>query len=234
MTTTSSSSPSSSSAGKGIKPNSVPLRCVCGERDCVAILNRWMKIKDGKRCGFYSVPDDATDASIFNGKMRENIFLWLYPNYRDINRSQRAAMLSSRAEKYVAYHHFNPVVLKEQNQGPIVVLDREFARKYGLAFPENLVRNGENSDKYVTAPNYPTSKMFMDLESMEDKTARSKSSWTYSKLESTSNDLMNINECILNNHFEQACHRLLQHPEEASEWYVLFDDILLFYTGLCE
>ena len=195
--------------------------CICGERDCIAVVDRWLKAQDGKRCGFYVVPDEATDASFFGGKMRDNIFAYFIPDFRMSNMNQRVSLLSSNAVKYVAYHHFNPIVLKDENLGPIVLLDEDFARKYKLDIPQNKIEIGKNAGKYVTVPNYPTSKMFMDLESKEDKIARTSinRSWALRKVLNEPEECpTNLSDCILNYQFDLAYQRCLHYPHEASEW----------------
>ena len=55
--------------------------------------------------------------------------------------------------EYVAYHHFNPLILKDGNAGPVNEVNSDLAKILG--FSESDVKDDNTERTYYSAPNYP-------------------------------------------------------------------------------
>jgi len=175
--------------------------CICPYgKDCASYLTRWLAVKDPIRCGFVTLPEytkisaaaedssnTATEQGLKN-KIRDVAYYYLNgPN---------CAAPQDDVPRYVALHHFHPLVLCHDNQGLVSqFLDEKLAndigvkdvRTYIFQQPEHFSNNNNNSNnnkgdphdnensivgKYICAPNYAWSSMVVNINRAETAFAR--------------------------------------------------------------
>jgi len=207
-----------------------PKECVCGERDCLRYMKRWMNLQDDLRCGFFVVPSNIKSdhgendkRKQFNARIRDLVYHYL--------RSNQAACQSTVApdvnqnnviHKFVAYHHFHPSILYPGNRGPVMLLTSEVARELDLHDRRNYIFDGDYEGMYLCAPNYSWQKVFMDLESAETTRARASSTPTWHANGSITADdtskKSKLHDCIMNKKWDEGNQLCKDYKFMAQRW----------------
>jgi len=119
--------------------------CICSYGDeCTAAWKSFVDAKDNRRCGYFYVR--SSTSVMASVKHREVIYAHLFPK-----RVKDKPPAPQGHDEYVAYHHFDPSILQDNNAGPIKEVTAEQATPIGLQ------RSDQHPGKhiYFPAPNYP-------------------------------------------------------------------------------
>ena len=133
---------------KGKKFRRIPAACLCGNVECVAIWRRFVDIGDGRRCGYWRVPAAARQVVCFH----------LHGNMSPVPKGPRRGH-----EEFVHFHHFNPAVLRDGNEGPLDRVIPNLATALGYTDHDKM----ESGSYYWPAPNYSLKLAERDVRSVE-------------------------------------------------------------------
>lgn len=163
--------------------------CICPYgKDCASYTTRWLAVKDPLRCGFVTLPEytkisteDSSSEQSLKNKIRDVAYYHLNgPN---------SSAPEDDVPRFVALHHYHPLVLRQGNQGLISqFLDEKLAndigvkdvRTYIFQQPDNYKESSSSSPadtdnivgKYICAPNYAWSSMVVNINRAESAFAR--------------------------------------------------------------
>ena len=106
--------------------NGVRLRtCLCGSSSCRDIARCWTRLNDKKRCRYKRVPSHEIfkmDKACLSNQVVDLACHHL------IGHGKNAPRKKGASPTYVAYHHYHPILLKENNGGPVDSADSDLAR----------------------------------------------------------------------------------------------------------
>jgi hypothetical protein len=139
-------------------------QCLCGKTECLPKLKGWIDLGDQKRQGFKELPRQSsktTPVGNEKNRVRDIVFLNLLgiraPKYDENDKTNRERKL------FVAYHHFHPLLLQEENKGPIQHVDLELAERIGGFHERDTVHN-TTGIFFHPIPNYPRERAAKDFE----------------------------------------------------------------------
>ena len=118
--------------------------CICQHgSECTEAWKAFIDVKDTRRCGHYYVKTSTSRAA--SVKEREVIYAHLFPKIKLKPPDPKGH------DEYVACHHFDPLILQDNNGGPLKEVNAEKAGLVGLQRSD--LQPGKTS-VYFAAPNY--------------------------------------------------------------------------------
>ena len=131
-----------------------------------------MDVGDTKRCGYYELPLVPTSSNTRLPKMKMKFLRCIYKHLHS-NAATVPRRLNPRDKsyKYVAFHHFSPRILKENNQGPIDIVDNRTAHLLCFTESDRLPSECCSETGYFPAPSCTTEPMLQDLQVAERSAA---------------------------------------------------------------
>ena len=130
-------------------------QCLCGKPECLPRLKGWINLNDSKRQGFKELPRQSsktTPVGLEKNRVRDIMFLHIKghrsPKYDESDKTNRERKL------FVAFHHFHPLMLQEDNKGPYQYIYLELAERIG-GFAEGDTVQNLPGIVFHAIPNYP-------------------------------------------------------------------------------
>lgn len=139
--------------------------CLCGKKECFQRWKAWIDLCDSKRQGYYRVgwaSFKQTPMARERTHHRDVLYMHLLgeasPRYDkdDPKRTQK---------HFIAFHHFDPLILLEDNKGPMNYVPPDLAPKVeGYTDRDRVQFIHQYQDHYHPVPNYSEEKQESDLQ----------------------------------------------------------------------
>ena len=128
---------------KGIRIQ--PCICLHGQK-CRDAFKAFVDAGDPKRCGYFYVPSTTLqkNQAPLVTKQRQSIYNCLW--------SSGCTPPKPTHNQYIAFHHFHPAILQDDNGGPVKEVDFDTAKRIRLSKSD---MKDASRNVYFPAPNYP-------------------------------------------------------------------------------
>ena len=142
--------------------------CLCGMKECFQRWKAWIDLCDSKRQGYYRVgwaSFKQTPMARERTHHRDVLYMHLLgessPRYDkdDPKRTQK---------HFIAFHHFDPLILQDDNKGPMNYVPPELATKVeGYTERDRVLFIHQYQDHFHPLPNYREERQEADLQSAQ-------------------------------------------------------------------
>ena len=139
-------------------------QCLCGDERCAEYWKRWIDLNDDKRAGYLMLPVNPIER---NTPLQKAMYGFLGVVYRHLHgngvRVPDRTRSANHSPLFVAYHHFHPAILQENQTGPVPVVDSRTADMLGFMDSDKLLRHDVTESGYYAAPSFPLPLVLEDL-----------------------------------------------------------------------
>ncbi|MEM1010499.1 MAG: hypothetical protein AAGJ35_16010, partial [Myxococcota bacterium] len=138
--------------------------CLCGQKECFPLWKQWIDLGDKKRCGYYRLgwaPCRDTPRALERFHHRDVMYMHLLgmkaPRFTKDDPKRTV-------KQFIAYHHFPPALLMDDNKGPLRYVPPEIATKIDTFTEDDKFKFTEDKKHYFhPIPSYTFVDMEMEL-----------------------------------------------------------------------